>query len=298
MNSRSDRGDDGHRRRLDRTRLVDRGRGRRRAGRALPAGHFRSAAAADRRARKRSSPRRRRARRAATTMRRAGGGPSQTLPARPPARQRRRTTPRTRRSPSRLGFLVEIRLDRLALEQARDQGEQHRAAKRESRPPRATPPSCRDPPVPDHAFEHVAVELPGELGDPRVAAGLGPDLDDHLRLFRRLARTCSRSVSRMAIRRSPLRRARRTLPGAAPDRRAQALDDRLLGGEIAVEVAGAHAGLVSHLRHRRGMKAVAHEGALGPFKDALPPLGVCSPARSRQRSQSHVEAPENECSFS
>ena len=50
---------------------------------------------------------------------------------------------------------------------------------------------------------------------------------------------------------------------------ADALDQGLLGGEIAVEVAGAHAGLFRHLLHRRGVEAVADEGALGGDGDVI-----------------------------
>ena len=55
---------------------------------------------------------------------------------------------------------------------------------------------------------------------------------------------------------------------------AKALDHRLLGGKIAVEIAGAHAGLVGDVLHRRGVKAVAHEGALGRGEDARAPIRV------------------------
>ena len=48
-----------------------------------------------------------------------------------------------------------------------------------------------------------------------------------------------------------------------------AFDHRLLGGEVAVEVAGAHAGLFRHLLHRRGVKAMADEGALGGGGDMI-----------------------------
>ena len=44
---------------------------------------------------------------------------------------------------------------------------------------------------------------------------------------------------------------------------AQALDDRLFGGEIAVEIAGAHAEFVGDVLHRRGVEAVADKGVLG-----------------------------------
>ena len=50
---------------------------------------------------------------------------------------------------------------------------------------------------------------------------------------------------------------------------ADALDQGLLGGEVAVEVAGAHAGLLRHLLHRRGVEAVADEGALGGGGDMV-----------------------------
>ena len=54
-------------------------------------------------------------------------------------------------------------------------------------------------------------------------------------------------------------------------KRAQALDDRLLGGKVAVEVAGAHLGLFGDVLHGRRVEAVADESALGRLEDPLAP---------------------------
>ncbi len=62
---------------------------------------------------------------------------------------------------------------------------------------------------------------------------------------------------------------------------AQALDDRLFGREVAVEIAGAHAGFVGDMLHRRGMEAMADKGVLGRFQDSLASLGVCRAAACR-----------------
>ena len=72
---------------------------------------------------------------------------------------------------------------------------------------------------------------------------------------------------------------------------AQALDDRLLGREVAVEIAGAHAGFVGDMLHRRRVEAMADEGALGRFEDALAPLGVSGPASGGGRGQRHAGSP-------
>ena len=50
---------------------------------------------------------------------------------------------------------------------------------------------------------------------------------------------------------------------------ADRLDDRFLGGEVAIERAGAHAGLGADLLHRGALEAGAHEAGLGRFEDAL-----------------------------
>ena len=80
---------------------------------------------------------------------------------------------------------------------------------------------------------------------------------------------------------------------------AQALDDRFLGRKIAVEIARAHAGFVGDMLHRRRMKAMADEGALGRFQDSLAPLGVgrCGVA-AKAEVNDMAEPHENECSFS
>ena len=47
-------------------------------------------------------------------------------------------------------------------------------------------------------------------------------------------------------------------------------DHRLLGGEIAIQVAGAHAGLGADLLHRGLVEAGAHEAALGRAENLVP----------------------------
>ena len=64
---------------------------------------------------------------------------------------------------------------------------------------------------------------------------------------------------------------------------AQALDDRFFGREDAVEIAGAHAGFVGDMLHRRRVEAVADKSALGRFQDSLAPLGFGGPAAGRKR---------------
>ncbi len=51
-------------------------------------------------------------------------------------------------------------------------------------------------------------------------------------------------------------------------------DQRLLRGEIAIEVAGAHAGLGADLLHRRAMEARAHETALRSGQDLVAAVGL------------------------
>ena len=53
-------------------------------------------------------------------------------------------------------------------------------------------------------------------------------------------------------------------------------DDRLLGGEVAVEVAGAHAGLGADLLHRGLVEAGADEAALRRVEDFVPAVGLAS----------------------
>jgi hypothetical protein len=54
--------------------------------------------------------------------------------------------------------------------------------------------------------------------------------------------------------------------------RANAVDDRLLGAKITVEIAGAHAGFFGDLLHRRGVKAMADESALRGGDDLFAPV--------------------------
>ena len=51
-------------------------------------------------------------------------------------------------------------------------------------------------------------------------------------------------------------------------------DQRLLGGEVAVQVAGTHAGLGADLLHRGPVKSGTHEAALRRFEDLVPAVGL------------------------
>ena len=54
---------------------------------------------------------------------------------------------------------------------------------------------------------------------------------------------------------------------------AEAGDQRVLGGEVAVEIAGAHARLRRHVLHGRAVKAGAREAALRGVEDVRAALG-------------------------
>ena len=54
-----------------------------------------------------------------------------------------------------------------------------------------------------------------------------------------------------------------------PIRLADRLDDRLLGGKVAIERAGTHARLGANLLHRSALKARTNEAQLCRFKDTL-----------------------------
>ena len=201
----------------------------------------------------------------------------------------------------RLGFGIEIGFDRDSLEEAGDEGDEKPRAetgvepRTTPRPPAFAASISRSSPR-----EHFGVDRPRHRGDARIAAGLGPDLDDQPRFLRRLgehmlAQAASHRLHDVAVVRHQL--------GESPGplgliELAQALDDRLFGREIAVEIAGAHAGFVGDMLHRRGVKAVADKGALGRL------AGFARAARRRRagvrwRPRSATwGAHENECSFS
>ena len=193
-----------------------------------------------------------------------------------PAEQRLEHADRHRR----LGFGIEIGFDRDALEEARDKGEKEPRA--ETGIELGETPRRRLRRI-DKRFEtrkHFGVDRPSDRGDARIAAGLGPDLDEQPRLLRRLAEAhaCA-SPQRTASVRSDdcpaISSAKAAKAGALRlIELAQALDDRLFGREGAVEIAGAHAGFLGDMLHRRRMEAMADKGALGGFQDALASLGV------------------------
>ena len=148
--------------------------------------------------------------------------------------------------------------------------------------------------------EHVGVDRPRHRGDAGIARRLGPDLDDHARLFRRLARTtCSRKPARTASTMSApsARSSAKSSARSCLVARAEALDDRFLGREGAVEVAGAHAGRLRDMLHGRGVETVRGEGALGRLQDALAPLARRCGA-GVEKELSDMGAFENERSFS
>ena len=78
---------------------------------------------------------------------------------------------------------------------------------------------------------------------------------------------------------------------------AKALDDGVLGWEIAVEIAGARADFIGDVLHGRRVEAVADESVLGGFEDALASLGVCRTS-CRNGYHRHAQTHENERSFS
>ena len=117
---------------------------------------------------------------------------------------------------------------------------------------------------------HLGVVRPHHPGDARIAARLGGDFEEHHRLVARLVE--------QVVAQHRLEHAEHVAAGGEGVERgaalalveqADALDQGLLGREIAVEVAGAHARLFRHLLHRRGVEAVADEGALGGDGDVI-----------------------------
>ena len=79
---------------------------------------------------------------------------------------------------------------------------------------------------------------------------------------------------------------------------AQALDDRLLGGKGAVEIAGAHAGGFRDVLHRGGVKAVRGESLLRRFQNALAAFVVRRRRAADKRRSPTCRTFENERSFS
>ena len=277
-----DRGDDGDRRRLDRARLIGCGGLRRRAGADLPGAIFAISAggiAQGATALAAQTPPSA-ATATTTTMIRAR------LIVRPPRRARRVWRQRAgeqsledadRHRRLRLG--IEIGLDRHALEKTGDESEEEPRAETRIEPRRRRAAGLRRVHELLQPRQHVGVDRPRDLGHARVAAGLGPDLDDQPRLLRRLAehmfaQARADRLHDIAVAGHQLGEG---LGALLLIDRAQTLDDRLFGREIAVEIAGAHAELVGDMLHGRGVKAVADEGALGALKDALAPLDVRRP---------------------
>ena len=80
-------------------------------------------------------------------------------------------------------------------------------------------------------------------------------------------------------------------------------DDRFLGGEISVKIAGAHAGFLRDILYRRGVKAEAYERPLARSYDVHTAFRVRGrlPGRIGGRgdsSEGHPGPHENERSFS
>ena len=170
----------------------------------------------------------------------------------------------------------------------------NRAPKRESSRGDAAPPAFAASMSRIEPRQHVGVDRARDRGHPRIAAGLGPDLDDQARLLGRLgehvlAQAGADRLEDVAVAGHELGE------GAGALRlidRAQALDDRLLGREIAVEIAGAHAELVGDMLHGRCVKAVADKGALGAARGcARAARRPACPAAQRDRSLSTSQSP-------
>ena len=123
----------------------------------------------------------------------------------------------------------------------------------------------------DKPFPDVGVERRRYARDLRVAPGLRHDLGAELHL---LDRANGEVVMRHAFEHGEktLRQigAREILRDLGAVALGDAGDDRLLGGEIAIQVAGAHAGLGADLLHRGLMEAGAHKAALGGAEDLVP----------------------------
>ena len=176
----------------------------------------------------------------------------------------------------------------------------NRAPKRESSRGEAEPPALAASMSRSSPAMHVGVDRSRDLSHPRIAAGLGPDLDDHPRLRGRagehmLAHRPAKRFRDVAIVGHQLGEG----PGALRlIAFAQALDDRLLGREVPIEVAGAHADFVGDMLHRRRVESMADEGALRRRQDPLAPLGVSGPPPCGVEISDMSTFHENECSFS
>ena len=70
---------------------------------------------------------------------------------------------------------------------------------------------------------------------------------------------------------------------------AQSLDDSFFRREIAIEIAGAHPGLVRNLRHRGGVKTVADEGALGGVQNMGAPFVFRQASGRGEAGKAHGE---------
>ncbi len=81
---------------------------------------------------------------------------------------------------------------------------------------------------------------------------------------------------------------------------AKAGDERVLGGEVAIEVAGAHARFRRHVHHRGAMEAGADEAPLGGVEDVRAALGGDFLGRDTRSGCVHRSSRcrgENESSF-
>ena len=198
------------------------------------------------------------------------------------------------------GGSVEVGLDRHPLEEAGDEGENEPRGKARIERRRRDAGRLGRIDEPLDRLEHVGVHDAQQFLHARVPAGLRPDLDDHARLLRRLGEhVVAKALPHRLSDVVPLGE-QRGHSDRAPFlvKRAQALDDRLLGGKVAVEVAGAHLGLLGDMLHRRRMEAVADEGALGRLEDPLAPALLGAAPVAERGCLSTYRSHENEHSFS
>src|SRR5215213_5188055 len=110
---------------------------------------------------------------------------------------------------------------------------------------------------------------------------------------------CLRAIRAKVARKSSLPvNAEKSSPTRARSRSAKPTTICLLGGEVAVEVAGAHARFGGHVLHGRAVEPAAHEAAFCRIKDSGAPIhDRLRLGRGRKGSVVH-DTNENERSFS
>ncbi len=190
---------------------------------------------------------------------------------------------------ARFEISIEVRLDGDPLEHAGDEGEHRARYEFHVEMDRKHPPGLCLVEQFAEPLERRRVILAGDLGDPRVTSGLGPDLDDQQRLFARRGEDVFlyRQDQRLDdVGAADQGHEFRGAPVVVVE--AEAFDQSLLGGEVSIEVAGAHAGFVRYVLHGGGVKPEAHEGALRGLDDARVAFAV--PAHPAVRQNFGYEA--------